>query len=63
MRLIVIEDHNMILKEVLDVFFCIEIEPIFKSESTKRLKHLLLCEEVDLLRFLCVSFLIKSYKF
>lgn len=56
MGLIVVQNHYVILEKVLNVLFGVQIEPVFKSKTIERLKHLFLCEKVDLLCFLGVSF-------
>lgn len=62
MGLIVVQDHNVILEEVLNVLFGVQVEPVFKSETIERLEHLFLGEKVDLLRFLGVSFRVQPCK-
>lgn len=56
MCFIVVKDHHVVLEEVLNVLFSIQVQPVFKSESAERLEHLLLSKKVDLLRLLGVSF-------
>ena len=58
--LIVIEYHDLILEHSLNVLFCVEIKPIFQSEATELVIHLLLLEEVYLLRLLHVSLLVQA---
>ena len=62
MSLVVIKHDDVVLEKVVDVFFCVQIEPFFETKSNKFLEHLLLLEEAYLLGFLAVSFAVKSHK-
>ena len=46
----------------MNIIFCVEIEPILKTDSTKLMEHLFLFEEVDLLSLLTVALLVESYE-
>ena len=47
----------------MNVIFCVQIEPVFKSESTKLMEHLFLLEKVDLLSLLTIALLVESNEF
>lgn len=57
---VVIQDDHLVLKHVLHVFFRVKVEPVLKTESAELVKHLLLLEEVDLVRLLTIAFFVDS---
>lgn len=63
MLFVVIEHYHLVCKEVGEVFFSVEVHPVFESNATKFRKKLLLLEEVERLNFLVVALLVESHKF
>ena len=55
MVLVVIQYDHMIVEEIIDVLFRVELLPIFKAEPWKLLEHLAFLQKVHFLGFLLVS--------
>jgi hypothetical protein len=58
MVFVVIQHDYVVCKELLDVFFRVQVEPVFQAVSAECLEHLLLSKEVHLLSLLSVSLFI-----
>ena len=58
--LVVIEDDDSVLEHTLHIFLSVKIKPVFETETTELMEHLLLLEEVNLLSFLLVAFLVEA---
>ena len=63
MPLVVIQDDNCVLEHLLHILFSVKVEPVFEPKSAKFMVHLLLLEEVDLLRLLLVALLVETHEF
>ena len=61
--LVVIEHDYLVLEHLLQVLLRVEVEPVLEAEPAELVVHLLLLEEVDLLRLLLVSFLVQADEF
>ena len=55
MPFVVVQDNDVVLEEVVDVFLSVEIQPILEAHLAELLVHLFLLEEAYLLRLLTVS--------
>ena len=62
MSLIVIKNNNVVLEKIMDVFFSIEIQPVFQTHPVEFVEHLLLFKETNLLGFLTIALMIKLDK-
>ena len=60
--LVVIEHDHLVLEHLLQVFLRVKVKPVLEAEPAELVVHLLLFEEVDLLRFLLVSLLVQADK-
>jgi len=63
MVLVMVQNDHVVCKEFLDVFFSIQVEPVFQTVSTECLEHQFLGKEVHLLGLLSVSLFIQADKF
>jgi hypothetical protein len=62
MVFIVIQYNDMIGEEIVDVFFCVQLLPIFKAEPRKLLKHLTFLQKVHFLGFLLITFWVEFHQ-
>ena len=57
-----IQDYNLVLEHLLDILFCIQVEPIFQPQPAELMIHLLLLKEIDLLCLLAIALFIQSHE-
>lgn len=62
MSLVVIQNHNLVLKHLLHILFCVQVEPVFEAKTAEFVKHLLLLKEVDLLGLLRIALFVETHK-
>ena len=55
-----IKDDHLVLEHLLNVLFCVKVEPVFKTDSAKLVVHLLLLKEVNLLSLLTVALRVQA---